>query len=194
MKLLIGTKNPDKIKELGQLLANLPIHIVTIAEMPDLPDADEPYATIEENAVTKAQVYAKFSGLPTIADDTGFFIEALNGEPGVFAARYAGENCSYQLNRQKVLHKMQFQSNRKAYFYSVVAYCEPNGEIHTFHGKVEGEIAFAELGDNGFGYDSIFYLPKCKKTFAQMSDSEKNEISHRSLALKEFITFFSKKF
>jgi XTP/dITP diphosphohydrolase len=189
MKLLVGTKNPDKVKEIQQLLKDLPVQILTMADFPNLPEVEEPHPTIRENAITKAEAYANFSGMPTIADDTGFFIAALGGEPGVKAARYAGEKCSYQDNRIKALEKMQSKTNRIAYFETVVAYFDKDKNIHTFTGKIKGEIAMKESGEHGFGYDSIFFIPEFQKTFAEMKDEDKNKISHRGLALQKFVDF-----
>ena len=185
MKLFIGSQNQDKIKEIKQLLEGLNIELITAETFPTLPEVEEDAETIEGNAIKKANAYADFTSLPTIADDTGFFVDALDGNPGVKAARYAGENCSYQDNRNKLLVELKEKSDRNAHFRTIVAFVSKRSEPVLFEGKVEGIITKDEKGDKGFGYDPLFYVPSFHKTFAEMNDTEKNAISHRGIALQK---------
>jgi len=187
MKLLIASRNKDKISEIKVILKNIEIEIVTALDFHDLPEVIEDKDTIEGNAIKKANECAKFTGLLTIADDTGLFIDTLNGEPGVYAARYAGENCTYKDNRIKLLQNMNGKTNRKAQFRTVVALASPNGLIGTAFGKVDGKITDNELGKKGFGYDPIFRVDETGKTFGEMTDKEKHKISHRGRAFRNII-------
>lgn len=188
MKIFIGSHNKDKIKEIESILTGF--EVLSFKEFPDAPDVDEDKDTIEGNACKKAVENARFTGLLTAADDTGLFVRALNDKPGVYSARYAGEGCSYQDNREKMLREMDGVTDRYAEFRTVVALADKNGLIATAHGVIAGEITTQELGELGFGYDSIFKVTETQKTFAQMTDSAKNRISHRALAflkIKEHI-------
>ncbi|KQC07604.1 MAG: hypothetical protein APR54_05850 [Candidatus Cloacimonas sp. SDB] len=187
MKLLLATRNRDKISEIEEILCGLSLEILTYNNFPDLPEVIENKDTLAGNAEKKALESAEFSGIPTIADDTGLFVEALKGAPGVYSSRYAGENCSYKDNRVKLLSEMKGITNRKAQFKTVVAFAFPGKVIATTEGIVEGEITEQEIGDRGFGYDSIFRAQETGRTYAEMSDKEKNTISHRARALQKII-------
>jgi XTP/dITP diphosphohydrolase len=187
MKLLLATRNRDKISEIEEILCGLSLDILTYNNFPDLPEVIENKDTLAGNAEKKALESAEFAGIPTIADDTGLFVEALNGAPGVYSSRYAGENCSYKDNRVKLLSQMKGINNRKAQFKTVVALAFPGKVIATAEGIVEGEITEQEIGDRGFGYDSIFRARETGRTYAEMSDKEKNTISHRARALQNII-------
>jgi XTP/dITP diphosphohydrolase len=187
MKLLLATRNKDKVIEIREILKDLYIEIVSASQFPDIPDVIEDKDTIKENSIKKATESAEYSNLLTIADDTGLFVDALNGEPGVFAARFAGEDCSYKDNRVKMLKEMKGKSNRNAQFRTVCALVSPDGLIATTEGIVEGMITEEEFGDNGFGYDAIFKADEIGRTFGEMTQTEKEKISHRSRALKEMI-------
>ena len=180
MRIFIGSKNRDKIKEIKDILKEY--EILSLNEFPDAPDVIEDKDTIMGNAVKKAIENAQFTGLLTAADDTGLFVRALDNQPGVYSARYAGEECSYQDNRRKMLQEMSGKEDRYAEFRTVVALADKTGLIATAEGIVPGEITTKELGDSGFGYDSIFKAAETQKTYAQMSDNEKNQISHRAKA------------
>lgn len=188
--ILIATHNPDKLKELQELLNNLKVQLHFLDELPQFLPSEENGKTIYENAMQKALEAAKYSGLLTLADDTGLFIEELNGAPGILSARFAGNSCSYSDNRKKVLNLLQGVENRKAYFETVVALALPDGIVAVLGGKLEGEITTEELGDNGFGYDSIFAVGD--KTYAEMDSEQKNKISHRALAMKAIIPILEK--
>ena len=187
MKLLIASRNKDKISEIKDILKDIDLEIITALDFPNLPEVIEDKDTIEENAIKKAAECADFTGLLTIADDTGLFVETLEGEPGVYAARYAGENCTYKDNRDKLLQNMKDKTNRKAEFRTVAALASPDGLIGIAFGKVDGKITDQEIGINGFGYDAIFRADETGKTFGEMTDKEKHRISHRGRAFRNII-------
>lgn len=188
MKIFIGSKNKDKIKEIKEILKEY--EILSLNDFPNAPDVIEDKDTIEGNAIKKAIENAQYTGLLTAADDTGLFVRALDNKPGVYSARYAGEKCSYQDNRQKMLREMDGKEDRYAEFRTVVAIADKTGIIAIAQGIVPGEITREEMGDSGFGYDPIFKLTETGKTYAQMSNEEKNKLSHRAKAfflIKEHI-------
>jgi len=187
MKLLLATRNKDKVIEIKEILRDLEVVIVSASQFPDMPDVVENKDTIKGNSIKKATECAEYSKLLTIADDTGLFVDALDGKPGVYSARFAGENCSYKDNRDKMLLEMRDRSNRNAQFRTVCALVSPAGLIATTEGIVKGKITEEEFGDNGFGYDAIFRADETGRTFGEMSQTEKEKISHRSRALKEMI-------
>lgn len=187
MKLLIGSKNKDKISEIKEILKELNLEIISAADFPDLPDVEENRDTIEGNAELKATTYAKATGLLTLADDTGLFVDALNGEPGVYSARYAGDNCSYKDNRDKLIKEMKGKKNRDARFKTAVCLADKFGIIASVFGKVEGKITEREIGDKGFGYDNIFLADETRRTFGEMEDYEKHLISHRGRAFTNIL-------
>lgn len=193
MKIFVGSKNKDKLKEIKAILNDY--EILSLNEFPQAPDVVEDKTTITENAIKKAIENAHFTGLLTVADDTGLFVKALDNQPGVYSARYAGQQCSYKDNRDKMLLEMKGKTDRYAEFRTVVALADKDGLIATAEGIVPGEITTQELGDSGFGYDSIFKVAETQKTYAQMSDEEKNKISHRAKAfflIREKITKYYK--
>jgi len=188
--ILIATHNPDKLKELEELVNPLKLRLYFLRELPGFYPTEEDQETLQKNAMKKALEAAKYSGLITLADDTGLFIEALNGAPGIMSARFAGNSCSYSDNRQKVLRLLQNIQIRKAYFKTAVALSAPDGIIAVTEGRLEGEITTEERGNNGFGYDSIFAVNG--KTYAEMNADEKNHLSHRALAIKSIIPILQK--
>jgi len=188
--ILIATHNPDKLKELEELVNPLKLRLYFLRELPGFYPTEEDQETLQKNAMKKALEAAKYSGLITLADDTGLFIEALNGAPGIMSARFAGNSCSYSDNRQKVLRLLQNIQIRKAYFKTAVALSAPDGIIAVTEGRLEGEITTEERGNNGFGYDSIFAVNG--KTYAEMNADEKNRLSHRALAIKSLIPILQK--
>lgn len=188
--ILIATHNPDKLKELEELVNPLKLRLHFLRELPGFYPTEEDQKTLQKNAMKKALEAAKYSGLITLADDTGLFIEALNGAPGIMSARFAGNSCSYSDNRQKVLRLLQNIQIRKAYFKTAVALSAPDGIIAVTEGRLEGEITTEERGNNGFGYDSIFAVNG--KTYAEMNADEKNRLSHRALAIKSIIPILQK--
>ncbi|MBM4399195.1 MAG: RdgB/HAM1 family non-canonical purine NTP pyrophosphatase [Candidatus Cloacimonetes bacterium] len=188
-KLVIATHNKDKLSEIKAVLSELPLDIVSIDEVIVGFDVIEDKDTILENAAKKALETSVVTGLPALADDTGLFIEALNNEPGVFAARFAGAGCTYADNRRKALNLLQDSSNRKAVFKTVIVLAEPDGVVTYKEGTVEGIITTEDRGSNGFGYDAVFEVTGTGKTYAEMDSDEKNACSHRGKALREIIPF-----
>lgn len=184
-EVVLATRNVDKAEELAALLSGLGIKIRTLAEFPDAPDVVEDGATCEANAVKKARAIAEYTGLPAVADDTGLMVDALGGRPGVFAARYAGERASYEDNWRKLLKELEGipRERRTARFIAVAAIAWPGTEkVDVVEGVLQGLIAEAPMGAQGFGYDPVFLIPESGKTLAQLSREEKNSISHRAKA------------
>lgn len=190
--LILATRNEGKIAEFKELLSGFQIEIKSLKDFGPISPVVEDGKTFEENAYKKAHLTAKVIGFPAIADDSGLLVEALGGEPGVHSARYAGEGASDEENNQKLLKAMEGIDNRKAKFLCVIAIAVPSGPALTYEGRCEGEIALEPRGENGFGYDSIFYYPPLKKTFAQISAEQKNKISHRGRAMRELRGEFDK--
>lgn len=188
--LIFASNNQHKVDEIRSVL---PSHfaIKSLKEAGIGIDIAEPYDKIEENAHEKARVIYKMTGTDCFAEDTGLFIDALNGEPGVRSARYAGEEKSDKANVDKVLSKMGTSKNRKAFFKTVIC-AIINGENHFFEGICTGEIAWHRSGDEGFGYDPIFRPEGSLKTFAEMKMDEKNKYSHRQKAMNQFIDYLKK--
>lgn len=188
-ELYVSTKNRHKLAEIGQILGDG----VTLHHPADEdPEVEETGETLWENALLKARAGYERSGLPTIADDTGLEVDALGGAPGVYSSRYAGENASYLDNRVKLLRELESvpDSERSARFRTVIAYVDGESE-HRFDGVVEGRIISEERGDGGFGYDPIFMPQDAAKTMAEMDAGEKNGISHRGRAFREFLAWWS---
>lgn len=193
-KLLIASNNLHKIKEISEILSSLPIKILSLKDFPDFPEVEETGTTLEENSLIKAKaIYEKFN-IAALADDTGLFVDALNGEPGVFSARYAGESASYADNCEKLLLNLKNVEGkeRTAEFRSVLCLYINESEHYFFKGIVEGKIIKLARGTNGFGYDPLFIPKGFAKTYAEMGDEKKNELSHRALALKKFKKFLSR--
>ena len=179
----IATKNENKVVEIKPILQNLKAELKSIANYDHIPDAIEDADTFEGNARLKAEHYFDYLRKPVMADDSGLVVPALNGEPGIYSARYAGEKSNYALNNQKLLQKMENLrgEDRNAYFVCSVVYKDENREI-VAEGKCQGRIIFEEKGKAGFGYDPIFEYPSLNKTFAEIEPAQKNKISHRFLA------------
>ena len=192
MKLLLATRNKDKVIEIKEILKDLDVEIVSASQFPDMPDVIEDKDTIMGNSIKKATECAEYSNLLTIADDTGLFVDALDGKPGVYAARFAGVDCSYEDNRVKMLNEMKNVSNKNAQFRTACALVSPDGLIATAEGIVEGKITEEELGDNGFGYDAIFRADETGRTFGEMTQADKETISHRSRAFNKMIPIIKK--
>ena len=183
-KLIIATHNKNKKLELVNLFSGLEINILGLDQFPSIGEIDEIGTTLHENAFIKAHEVHKITGLPTLADDTGLEVDLLNGAPGVYSARYAGINSSYEDNVNKLLLDLSQYGNeieRTARFKTVISFIN-NGQEFSESGVIEGYITIKRTGENGFGYDSIFKPVNSMKTFAQMSEIEKNKISHRRLA------------
>ncbi len=184
--IVIATSNKNKVRELKELLKNTSLEVKTFSDFGPMPEAVEDGETFDDNAYKKSFHYAKVLGLPCLADDSGLIVEALAGRPGVYSARYAGEDASDQENCDKLLEEMKGKTNRKAYFTCVLSLTTPGGPALTWEGRCEGEITTRRCGEAGFGYDPVFYYPDFGKTFAEVSMKEKSEVSHRGKAMAEF--------
>ncbi|MDI6868085.1 MAG: RdgB/HAM1 family non-canonical purine NTP pyrophosphatase [Coprothermobacterota bacterium] len=184
MTLLCATNNAHKLKEISNILSNLPVKILSLNDFPWLFLPAECGNSYEENALLKARQVFYFTGFPSLSDDTGIEVETLGGRPGIFSSRYADSDAE---RRRKLLFELQGLpwEKRRAKFVCVVAFVSNEGE-HLFRGEVPGFIAFEERGTNGFGYDPIFFLPEVGRTYGEMSEDEKNKLSHRSRALTQF--------
>ena len=186
-ELVLATRNRHKVEELIALLRDRDITIRTLDEFPTAPDVVEDGETCEANAVKKARVIAEFTGLPAVADDTGLEVDALGGRPGVYAARYAGEEATYEDNCRKLLQELMGVSRerRTARFLTVAAIALPSGRVWVAQGTLDGVIAEEASGTLGFGYDPVFLVPALGKTLAQLSADQKNTISHRAKAFTQ---------
>lgn len=184
--IVIASKNPHKVIEFEEAFGGTGITVNSLANYNDVPNVDETGQTFEENATLKAQQIMKFTGQAVIADDSGLFVGALNGQPGVHSARYAGDHDD-DANNAKLLKEMQNKSDREAYFESVLIYLTPEGEKVKAVGRIEGQILRAPRGDNEFGYDPLFYVPAQQRTLAEMTTHDKNMISHRGNAIRVLI-------
>ncbi len=180
----VGTKNRDKLREIEEILLGLPLELRALPA--DTPSVDETGTSLEENARQKALGYAAFVRAPVIADDTGLFVDALDGAPGLKAARYAGEHATYADNRKKLTDAMRGvpTPRRAARFKCVIAIARPGTVLGTFEGHVEGQILEAPRGQGDFGYDPLFLVPGLGKTLAELPPTEKNKLSHRAKALE----------
>jgi XTP/dITP diphosphohydrolase len=186
MQLVLATNNRDKVKEIRHLLDDLPVTILTADDFLEFPDPEETGTTLIENATIKAKAIAEFCELPALADDSGLEVDALNGAPGVFSSRYAGENVTYKDNYTKLLREMAGvpEEKRTARFRCVIAVIWEDGSVESVEGVAEGLISTTVQGEQGFGYDPVFYYPPMGKRFSEMSLDEKNQVSHRGKALQ----------
>ncbi|GEK58084.1 nucleoside-triphosphate diphosphatase [Marinococcus halophilus] len=183
--IVIATKNAGKVKEFEHMFGSqYKVESLLEKKIDDIPETG---VTFEENAIIKAEAVRDHLNCTVIADDSGLEIDALDGRPGVYSARYAGENKDDEANMEKVLQELKHipRDRRSARFVCVLAVALPDGSVHTFTGTCEGEIAEARAGTNGFGYDPVFYLPGYKKTMAELNAEEKHRISHRGRALEK---------
>jgi XTP/dITP diphosphohydrolase len=190
--LILATRNQGKISEFRQLLKNHDIEIKSLLDFGPIPPVVEDGKTFEDNAYKKAHFTARVLGLPALADDSGLVVKALGGAPGVYSARYAGDDATDEENNLKLIREMEGKSDREAYFESVIIVAVPRGPALTYIGRADWEIVIEPAGGNGFGYDPLFYYPPLKKTFAQMSLEEKNRVSHRGKAMQELGNEFDK--
>ena len=188
MQLVFATHNPNKIREV-QILLPKDIELLSLEDIGCTEDIPETAPDLEGNAAQKADYVTEKYGYACFADDTGLLVDALNGAPGVYSARYAGEQKSAEDNMDKLLEQLQQHTDRSAHFKTVIA-LNINNQQHFFKGVVEGEITKEKKGGKGFGYDPIFSPQGYEKTFAELPLSVKNEISHRGLAIKQLLAFF----
>jgi XTP/dITP diphosphohydrolase len=185
-EIVLATHNPDKKKEIMIALRELGVNILSLDNFPEIGEIEETGSTLLENSLIKARTVSAVTGKPAIADDTGLEVDALNGAPGIYSARYAGINVSYEDNIRKLLSEMSSfdMGSRTARFRTVVSFHSSNEELWT-EGVIEGSITMNAIGKGGFGYDPVFRVRKTGKTFAEMTKQEKNRISHRGLALEK---------
>ena len=188
MKIVIATRNAHKLEEIHAIFHFQGLEVCSASDFPDVPDTIEDRDTLEGNAIKKAQELCDTTGLMTMADDSGLEVEALNGAPGVYSARYAGEPCSYENNNEKLLRELSGKDNRRARFRTVIALARPGEQALTVEGKCEGIIIDHLRGEHGFGYDPLFVPDGYSETFAELSSEVKNKISHRANALAEVST------
>ena len=186
MKVVLASKNQHKLVEMRDILSAQGVEVVLESDVGVDVDVEETGTTFEENSLLKARAVMEASGLPATADDSGLSVDALGGAPGVYSARYGGEGLDDAGRYRLLLENMRGQLDRKCKFVSVITLCMPNGDVISARGECPGTLAYAPQGENGFGYDPIFFVPEKKKTFAQLSAEEKNAISHRGNALKLF--------
>jgi len=185
MKVVLASHNKGKLKEMQEILSPFGIELVLQSDIGLALEPEETGETFTENAAIKAKAVMEAGGLPAIADDSGLCVDWLNGAPGVYSARYGGlddDKARYTL----LLQNMRGSTNRAAHFHTSVVCAFPNGDVLTAEGDCFGAIAFAPMGENGFGYDPVFMVPDKRKTFAQLTAEEKNAISHRGNALRAF--------
>ena len=185
--IVLATQNRDKREELQEALSEFTVKILSLNDFPFIGEIEEVGQTLLENSMIKAKSVHNLTQLPVIADDTGLEVEALNGAPGIYSARYAGEDVTYEDNVNKLLAEMENipLENRKAQFRTVISFVDKDRELWT-EGRIKGIIGESAKGKNGFGYDPVFFVPELEKTFSELSIGEKNKISHRGLAMKKF--------
>ena len=186
MRFVLATHNPGKLREMGEILKDFGIEVVSRRDLGITVDVEETGTTFAENAMLKAKAICKEANLPAIADDSGLCVDALNGAPGVYSARYGGEGLDDKGRYMLLLSSLRGAPTRAAHFACAVACAFPNGDTLTAEGRCDGSIAYAPLGEGGFGYDPVFLLPGTGKTFGQLTQEEKSAVSHRGRALKDF--------
>ena len=194
MQIVLATHNRGKMKEMSSILAHLPVKLLTLDDFPQIGEIPETGETLKENAFIKAETVHQKTGLPALADDTGLEVDALDGAPGVHSSRYDGETATFEDNCRKMLQEMDGipAEERTARFHTVIAFVSDSGNEWT-EGMVEGRILEKKQGDGGFGYDPLFYYPPLKKTFAELNSEQKNNISHRGKALRNFCQILEKR-
>lgn len=191
MKIVLATHNKKKVEEISRIFRGYEVRFLTLDSFPGCPEVEEDGKTFRQNAVKKAVSIAAFTGCPAIADDSGLGVKTLGGAPGVFSARYAGEAADDRKNLMKLLREMRRMESddRQARFVCCIALALPDGRYKTFTGYAKGEIGKKPKGFNGFGYDPVFYPAGYDRTFAEMSDSEKDRLSHRGKALRKLYVY-----
>ncbi len=183
MKLIIATRNPHKLEEIHAIFNFRGLEVCSAFDFPEIPDVVEDGDTLEANAIKKAAEICQATGLPALADDSGLEVEVLNGEPGVYSARWSGEGCTYHDNNLKLLRELTGKTNRHAQFRTVIALALPGEKPQTVEGSVQGIIISELRGNQGFGYDPLFVPDGYNQTFAELPAEVKNRISHRARAL-----------
>lgn len=193
-EIVVATHNQHKMDEISAILSGPAVRLIPISAYPDAPALKEEGATYAENAIQKALTVARFTGKWALGDDTGLEVDALNGQPGLYSARFAGEGVTFADNKRKLLERMATvpREKRTATFRTILALVSPSGETHRAEGVLHGMIAEAERGTRGFGYDALFYLPDLGRTVAELSTEEKNRLSHRARALEQVKQYLEK--
>ncbi|MFQ5328582.1 MAG: XTP/dITP diphosphatase [Thermodesulfobacteriota bacterium] len=193
MKIVVATKNRHKVWEIYLVLKELKVDLVSLETLPNISLPVEDQHSFKGNALKKARAVAKQTGMAVLADDSGLEVDALSGRPGIYSARYAGENASDEENNQLLLKELKGVPNKKrrAHYTCVIALIMPSGEEKTFRGRCDGIITTEKRGDGGFGYDPLFYLPRFKKNMAELSVERKNRVSHRGRALTRLMIHLS---
>ena len=186
MKFVLATHNPNKIREMGAILGQFGVEVVSPKDLGITVDVEETGTTFAENAMLKAKAICELAKLPAIADDSGLCVDALNGGPGVYSARYGGEGLDDKGRYTLLLEMLRGQTDRAAHFHTSIVCAFPNGDELVCEGECPGTIAFAPMGEGGFGYDPVFFVPELRKTFGQLTAEEKASVSHRGKALRAF--------
>ncbi len=189
---VLATTNENKVREFKRFMADFPVEVKSLSDFGPLPGVVEDGLTFDANAYKKAHHYAKVLGIPAISDDSGLAVEALGGAPGVWSARYAGENATDSENCAKLLREMKGKTNRNASFFCVLSIAVPSGPALTYEASCNGTILEDFRGENGFGYDPLFFYEPLNKSFAELSLEQKNEVSHRGKVLAELSAEFDK--
>ena len=187
MKFVLATNNAKKLEEMRAILSTLGVEVVSPRDLGIHIEVEETGTTFAENAMLKAKAICEAAQLPAIADDSGLCVDALNGGPGVYSARYGGEGLDDVGRYRLLLESMRGQTTRAAHFACAIACAFPDGKTLSAEGCCDGTIAFAPMGEGGFGYDPVFFVPEYRKTFGQLTAEEKSAISHRGRALKDFV-------
>lgn len=193
LELVIATRNRKKLQEMQRLLEGIPVRLYTIDDFPECPDVKEDEMTFEGNAVKKARHISNCTGKIAVSDDSGLEVYALNGAPGVYSARYAGEKADDRDNIERLLFEMRDIKDRRARFVCVIALAFPDGRVEVFDGSIEGKIGYAPVGKGGFGYDPVFIPEGHERTFAEMDAHEKDILSHRGKALEKLRNYILKR-
>ncbi len=185
-KIIFATGNEGKMREVRMILGDLGIQVISMKEAGVTAEADENGTTFEENAIIKAKEIMEKTGEIVLADDSGLEVDALGGEPGIYSARYMGYDTSYHIKNNSLIERLEGKTGeeRSARFVCVIAACFPDGRVLTTRGTMEGQIGYEEKGENGFGYDPVFYLPEYQCYSAELPLKEKNKLSHRGKALR----------
>ena len=190
--IVVATRNEGKLREFRSILADAYDEILSLADFDEIPEIKETGLSFRENALIKAKTTSDFLGIDAIGDDSGLVVDALGGSPGIYSARYAGEGASDDDNNEKLLFELREQKNRNAGFVCCIALVLASGIQEFFEGEFNGQIIQEKRGENGFGYDPVFYVPQYGKTMAELGPDIKNRISHRAIASKKLLSYFSK--